>query len=332
VKIIKFVIPNMNIKNVYFKTGLFLFLLFGLMLGPCPKSVLAQESQSVLYIPLIGITAVPEPLTLPKGEGNVTFNYAVKNFLQELPLTEIQVTDDSCSPVKFVTGDDNGNSQLDYGETWRYRCTVKLTKTIQSTATATGTANNITATHHAYSTVVVGSANPAPLVSIINVTKVAYPLSLPAEGGDITFTYKVTNPGIIPLSDVTVTDNKCTSISGKLGDTNGNNLLDTNEVWIYTCKTHLTQTTTNRATVKAFANGLEAVNDVSITVKVALPAGQPKPSLPNTGSETNLKMRSWLIMAGVLAVLVVLSLLTRKRKPKYNRKKSRYPRKKQEGE
>lgn len=268
----------------------------------------AQNSSSTLYVPLIGLTSVPDPLALPTGAGNVTYSYAVKNFLNEVPLTNVKVVDDKCAPITFVTGDDNHDNQLDASETWRYKCSTQLATTTQSIATATGTANNITASHKAYATVVVGSNNPPPLISIVNVTKVAYPLSLPAGGGDIAFTYKVNNPGVVPLSDVAVTDNKCSNVSGKLGDTNGNNLLDLNEVWIYTCSSHLTETTTNTVNVTAFANGLKAIGDATITVKVDIPA------LPDAGTNPNLKYIVWEVLTAVLAALIIVLVLIRRNK------------------
>lgn len=280
------------------------------------KSVVAQESASVLFVPLIGITSVPQPLALPNGVGNVTYNYAVKNFLSEVALDNIHVVDDMCSLVKFVEGDDNNDSRLDYSETWRYMCTTRLSQTTQSTATARGTANNITTTDKAYATVIVGSDNPPPLVSIINITKVAYPLSLPKEGGKTTFTYKVNNPGVVPLSEVTVTDNKCSAMSGKLGDRNGNNLLDINEVWIYTCATILSQTTTNTVTVTAFANGFKATDNYTITVEVALP------NFPDTGVNPDLKIMIWTILTGILIVLLLFLVFIRKKKSGKVRKKS----------
>lgn len=286
-----------------------------LVFGSGTPDVFAQTSAP--YIPLIGITSVPEPLALPEGGGTVTYHYAVKNFLREAALTGIRVVDDKCSPVAFVEGDDNGDSKLDYSETWRYACTVSLSTTTESVATAAGSANTMTATHKAYATVIVGSTNPAPLVSIINVTKVAYPLSLPALGGDIAFTYKVTNPGLVSLSDVTVTDDKCSAMSGKLGDTNVNNLLDTNEVWIYTCTAHLIQTTTNTVTVTAFANGLKARGEASIIVKVGAPVpGFPDlnlPSSPTTEATPELKIIVWGILLGILAVLSTFFFFTQKR-------------------
>jgi hypothetical protein len=283
-----------------------------------PKDIFAQTaptSPSVLYIPLIGITSVPDPLALPNGAGPVTYHYAVKNFLTEVPLTNVQVADDMCGPVKFIEGDDNGNSLLDYSETWRYSCTTKLLKTTQSTATATANANNITAKHKAYATVIVGSNTPPPLVSVVNVTKVAYPLSLPREGGPITFTYKVNNPGVVPLSYVTITDDKCTNMSGKLGDTNGNNLLDINEVWIYICTTNLKQTTTNTAKVTAFANGLQAIGEATTTVKVNPSLAQSSSiKFPNVGDKPGngvnpyLKITVWAILSGILLVLIIIYL------------------------
>ena len=274
----------------------------------------ATTSPSVLYVPLIGITSVPDPLALPDGAGPVTYNYAVKNFLTEVDLTNVQVTDDKCAPVRFAEGDDNNDGRLNYNETWRYKCTTTVSTTTQNVATATGIANGVTATHAAYSTVVVGSKDPAPLVSIVNITKIASPLSLPKGGGDITFTYRVNNPGSVPLSSVTVSDNKCDNISNHLGDTNGNNLLDPNEVWVYYCTARLAQTTTNTATVTATANGFTATDNYTLTVTVAGTTGA-NPGLPNTGTvnilgknlQSNLVI--WAILIGILAILTIIFFL-----------------------
>lgn len=295
--------------------GFTLTLIVVLVFGYGAKNVLAEDSASVLYVPLIGITSVPEPLALPQGPGKVTYNYAVKNFLREVSLTDIVVVDDKCSQIEFITGDDNNDSRLDYSETWRYRCVTKLSTTTESVATATGVADNITATHKAFATVVVGSSNPAPLVNIVNITKVAYPLSLPAEGGQIIFIYKVNNPGVVPLSGVIVSDDKCSNMSGKLGDTNGNNLLDINEVWIYTCTTILKRTTTSRVQVVAFANGLRAVGEASVTVKVKVPVpgfqGQSIPNFPETGGYPKALIVVWGILSVVLITLIMFFVSTR---------------------
>ena len=117
-------------------------------------------------------------------------------------------------------------------------------------------------------------------------------------------------------------------MSGRLGDVNGNNLLDVSEVWIYNCKTNLRRTTTNTVRVTAFANGLEARSDATITVQVDtsnLASGprfsnQPAPDLPETGEVSSLKTKIWGVLSGILAILIVLFAITRRRKFKNGRK------------
>lgn len=297
-----------------------------LIFGYGATSVFAQTSQgtqSLLYVPLVGISLVPEPFTLPEGGGKVTYHYAVKNFLPEVPMTNIRVTDDACGPVVFIEGDDNGNAKLEYSETWRYTCVTRLSQTTESTALVTGGAGDIIATHNAYATVVVGGKVPAPLVSIINISKIAYPLSLPIEGGPVTFTYKVSNPGNVPLRDVVVIDDKCNAMSGKIGDTNGNKLLDVNEVWIYTCTATLKETTTNTVRVTAYANGLKAVGDATLVVKVDTLTDHKTTGTPgfseggavsdiSPDASADIKIPVWGTMAGVLASMIIFFVATRK--------------------
>jgi len=105
-------------------------------------------------------------------------------------------------------------------------------------------------------------------------------------------------------------------MSGELGDTNGNGLLDTDEVWTYTCITNLTQTTTNTATVSAFADGLKATDSFTLTVKVSIPVASSTPSFPDTGgSGPSLTNVVWGFLGGVLAVLIALFFLKKKRAP-----------------
>lgn len=267
----------------------------------CADASTVTTSQT--FVPLIGISSVPDPIALPKGPGEVTFHYAVKNFLKEAPLRNVSVVDDHCSSVTFIGGDDNKNGILDNEETWRYSCTTTLSQTTKSVATASAFSGELRAVHNAYTTVVVGSDVVPPLVGIINITKVAYPVFLPAEGGDITFTYRVNNPGVLPLSRVKVSDDKCPLMSGRLGDTNGNDLLDGNEVWIYHCKAHLDKTTTNTVSVSAYTGTMRAVGSASITVTV-------EPLIPVTSFLTTMKAlfaRTGSVLP--MTLLIGLSLL-----------------------
>jgi hypothetical protein len=283
-----------------------------LMITPTATKVVAQENNSSSYVPLISITSVPEPLVLPQGREPVTYHYVVKNLLSESALSDVYITDTACSSITFETGDDDGDERLDYGETWQYACTTELINTTTSTATVTGTAFGTTATHNANATVVVGSDNPAPLVSIVNLTKIEYPLSLPLEGGEIIFTYRVSNPGVVPLQSVVVTDDNCGALSGKIGDTNGNNLLDTTEVWLYTCATTLYQTTINTVDVTAFANGMQASGNDTTTIKVDNSDNMVLTKFPDLGSTSNTKMEVWAYLVTVLVVLLLILVVSKK--------------------
>jgi uncharacterized repeat protein (TIGR01451 family) len=57
------------------------------------------------------------------------------------------------------------------------------------------------------------------------------------HGDQVTFTYKVTNPGNVGLTDIVVTDDKCSPVVGPTSKQNGNNdaVLDPDELWTYSC-------------------------------------------------------------------------------------------------
>ena len=75
---------------------------------------------------------------------------------------------------------------------------------------------------------------PNPSIFIDKVTNGADGVNL-LLGQPITWTYKVSNTGTVPLSGVSLTDDKEGSITNRIsGDTDSDSLLDTNEVWTYT--------------------------------------------------------------------------------------------------
>lgn len=55
-------------------------------------------------------------------------------------------------------------------------------------------------------------------------------------GGEVIWTYYVTNPGEVPISNVVVTDDQGVTPIYKSGDKNGDGKLDTDEEWIYEAK------------------------------------------------------------------------------------------------
>jgi hypothetical protein len=228
-------------------------------------------------LPLLSIQKVPNPLALPAGPGQVAYNYTVQN-IGGTPAVDVTLTDDKCAPVTRLSGDVNNNNKLDIGESWKYGCTATLSTTTTNTAVVTGYSDD--SYHHAavataLATVVVGASVTPPLINIVKVPSRLTPF--PFGGGDVTYAYTVTNPGVVALHDVAVTDDKCTPVSRVSGDINANNLLDVGESWIYTCRTNVSASTRNIATAKGTANGFIALGYAFANVYVSAP------SLPNTG-------------------------------------------------
>ena len=266
--------------------------------------------------PLIDVVKIPSPLALPNGPGTVNYTYTLRN-IGTIPVANITMVGDTCSPIVRISGDTNSNNRLDVTETWVYTCSTALSKTHTNIVTTTGWgwqngfANGISATDIASATVIVGIPVAPPL---IHVTKVPSPLVLSAGGGAVTYMYTVTNPGTAPLSNVSITDDKCTGLPGRIvghpGDLNKNDLLESNETWKFTCKSNLTNTTTNVATASGSANGLIAKDFAIATVVVE--AAVPK--LPNTGIGPDEKNTPWniAIPAGLFVVSIFFYFARRK--------------------
>jgi hypothetical protein len=229
-------------------------------------------------------------------------------------LDNVTVTDDHCSPVTYVSGDLNGNGKLDPGEQWKYTCTATLGVTTTNTAIATGYSDDVyhqASVATAIATVVVGAPITPPLINVVKVPSRLTPF--PYGGGNVTYAYAVTNPGVVALHSVTLTDNKCGPVTRISGDANGNNLLDPGETWAYTCTANVPVTTMNIATAEGSANGIMAIGYAFSTVLVAAPG------LPNTGfpptSTPNPGISPWAVAAliGVCAS-ASLSLIAALRK------------------
>jgi uncharacterized repeat protein (TIGR01451 family) len=255
--------------------------------------------------PLIDIVKVPNPLALPNGPGPVTYTYTLRN-VGTVPVTNVTMVGDTCSPITLISGDTNADSILDMNETWIYTCSTTLTKTHTNIVTATGWANDISATDIANATVIVGVPVVPPL---IHVTKIPSPLVLSTGGGTVTYTNKVTNPGTVALSNIYLTDDKCGPVKYISGDTNSNSLLDTTETWVYTCQVKLTKTTVNTVTASGEANGLTA-RDFAIATVVMTNV----PKLPSAGLPLSDNNVPWyvIVSTGIFTILTLFYFARRK--------------------
>jgi len=239
---------------------------------PSSGSSSSGSSRRILP-PLIDVIKIPTPLALPDGPGSVTYTYTLNN-IGMVSVENIIMVDDTCSSVNLISGDINNDTKLDTNEQWIYSCSTNISKTHTNIVTTTGFANGINATDVASATVVVGLPIVPPL---IHVTKIPNPLILNDQGGMVTYTEKVTNPGVVALSNINLTDDKCSPMKYISGDINKDSKLDITETWLYTCTTNLTKTTTNTATVTGEANNIKVKDFAIATVVVGVPG------LPNTG-------------------------------------------------
>lgn len=257
--------------------------------------------------PIISVVKVPTPLALPAGPGLVTYDYSVLN-IGTVPIHQVTLRDDKCTNGVFLSGDPDGDALLDTDEIWNYRCSMNLSETMTNTVTVAGTANGFSTTDVANATVVVGAPITPPLIHLVKKPSATL---LPAGGGAVTYIYTVTNPGTEPLNNVSIVDDKCTGLPGRVvghpGDLNSNNLLENGEVWSFLCQTNITQTTTNLATAEGHANGLTAIDFALATVAVNLPA------LPNTGIAPDESGTPWQVSAGVLLAVSALLYVARRK-------------------
>jgi hypothetical protein len=175
---------------------------------------------------------------IPVG-GDVTWDYIVTN-PGRVALSNVVVNDNrlALNPV-YVSGDLNGDGLLQVGETWLFRATgIAQAGQYANVGTVVGTSPKQE---------VVTDSDPSHYFGIttdeteINIEKATNGVDadLPtgpriAVGGNVTWTYVVTNPNTIPLFNIVVTDNR-TGVTPVYvsGDLNGDNVLQPSEVWTY---------------------------------------------------------------------------------------------------
>jgi LPXTG-motif cell wall-anchored protein len=100
------------------------------------------------FTPAITVEKSAAPTELAAGGGPVTYTYLVRN-IGDVPLADVasRIGDDTCSPVAYVSGDEDGDGLLDtptsifedaLDETWVFTCTTSVTTTTANTVVVTG--------------------------------------------------------------------------------------------------------------------------------------------------------------------------------------------------
>lgn len=139
--------------------------------------------------PRIHVEKIATPDELPDGPGTVVYDYAVTNLGKSL-IQNIEVTDDTCSSVEFVSGDTDDDEKLDTDEEWNYECTMRLSLTTTNVVTTTGEASSGRETKDTdEATVVVGMSRVLALpLSGVATTTPRFPSTgvSPREGNPLT--------------------------------------------------------------------------------------------------------------------------------------------------
>ncbi|HEX7166661.1 MAG TPA: hypothetical protein VF230_06750, partial [Acidimicrobiales bacterium] len=208
---------------------------------------IGPEDSNEVSIPLVhapGTLAVVKAAdkTQVAHGGTVTYSFSVTYTPASdgSPAADVALLDEQCSSgPTYVGGDANSDGLLQGAETWTYTCTYAVPAAhadseedpILNTATATGKDVDgdvlPTATSNTVRVDLVHAA-------VLNVDKSVNQASF-NPGDTATFTYLVTNTSGDPISNVALTDDKCSGMTFVDGDTNGDGKLQVGETWKYTC-------------------------------------------------------------------------------------------------
>jgi large repetitive protein len=232
-----------------------------------PTPATSSATTSITRTPAMSV-AKTTPTTNIGAPGLISYSIVVRN-TGNVTLTGIApldtLPDGSAGPLTLVSGDSDGDSQLDVGETWTYGASYTATQAdIQA---GTPLVNNVsvtsTQTPQPVSASAITSVSQGPALSVAKTTTVAS-ISAP---GLIPYTIAVTNTGNVALANVTPVDTLPDGSSGVVtlvsGDANGNSLLDIGEAWTYSASYAATQVDIDA--------GVALVNRVSVSA-AQLPA------------------------------------------------------------
>ena len=211
-----------------------------------------------------GIDAdTPADAVLVNPGSLVVWGYLVGNTGNE-PLSNVAVTDDQGLVPVLTSGDSNGNGQLDVGEYWLFEATGVATPgayaNLGSVSATDPLGQNVSDTDPSH---YLGIIDDITLEKSTNTVDADLPPGPAlAIGAPVNWTYAVSNNGNAPLQGLTVTDDQGVVPVYTSGDDNGNNLLDSNETWLFTASgTAQAGQYRNLATAKAVSVDVNGITE-----------------------------------------------------------------------
>ncbi|MEP2486059.1 MAG: hypothetical protein ABJH64_13800, partial [Algoriphagus sp.] len=203
-------------------------------------------------------TATNDPKEYTVAGEVITYDISVTN-TGNVSISNVDVFDPGATtPPTYSSGDSDGDSVLDVGETWIFTATYTVKQSdidsgsFTNTASANGTASGGTLPDIDDSETVDADQNPE-----WELTKTADRETYETVGEVITYTIEVENTGNVSISDVAVDDPKTSDPELVSGDANANNILDPGETWVYETTYTVTQEDINNGSFEntATANG-----------------------------------------------------------------------------
>ena len=179
--------------------------------------------------------------------GTIDYIFTVTNE-GNVSLSSVDVTDILVDPITFVSGDTDGDNELDVDETWIFNGSLIVDQADidagQIVNTATVTASDPSGDEVSdISGATIGDDEPTvtpicqdPAIAIVKtgVFNDEDGDGLAQVGETITYTFTVTNEGNVDISNVVITDDLIPDIIFVSGDTDGDGELDVDETWIFT--------------------------------------------------------------------------------------------------
>ena len=240
----------------------------------------------------VGSGAFGESVKAHVGE-TLEYRFEVTN-TGDVPL-DVTLSDPKCDSgtISGPAGDADSDGKLDLTETWVYGCSHVLTAAdlaagseFPNVATAQGTdpaGNHVSDDDPANASILDPRINIDKLVRVGS--SGAFADTASAEVGQtLTYQLTVTNTGNTPLA-VNVSDPRCdSSPEFQGGDSDGDNLLDLSETWVYTCTHVITATDPDPLVNTAIADGTDEIggrasDDDTATTDILPPIGGALPEV-----------------------------------------------------